>query len=347
MFSYVNRCPNCKSKCPKVMESAVKTPSRCVLSVSSRETKEMSNDELDEKIRIWSNAQPPMNLSMPRYPFSLGLQNKMLILREKQADMNRMYEEKFDAKLNDDDDYDESWDRRKTFSYGSIKACWWNMQHWKSRSEWMNKKFLWQIFSSWKVVKFVSLKIWWRFVSLLCMDLMTDLMNKSKICGIDSWNNEKQKFPAETNHRFSYFLHEKNFTIENILLMDFWCSLRFVSQYETEAKICNLITSCEWYLRSWLWRIIKMKSYYILWWEKEKSKVRRIALIEMFFPFNNREFDRLEYKSNRLETFHVCYNRWCEISTYCAASDHDLAVEFFYSTILCCFKSHVWKFSAC
>lgn len=107
MFSYVNRCPNCKSKCHSVEESAVKTPSRCVLSETSGRTREMSCDEFDEKIRIWSNAQPPLNLSMPRYPFSLSLQEKMVMLRERDAELSRMLNNA-DADGEDDDVVDEN-----------------------------------------------------------------------------------------------------------------------------------------------------------------------------------------------------------------------------------------------
>jgi hypothetical protein len=83
----------------------MKTESRCVLSEANEKTKKVSKDEIDEKIKIWSNAQPPMKLTMPLFPFSLDLQEKIIIVRGKHNvnGINKSFT--FD---DDDDDYDES-----------------------------------------------------------------------------------------------------------------------------------------------------------------------------------------------------------------------------------------------
>lgn len=63
--TFVARCPNCKSRCPEVVENLTKTPSRCVLVEVNKFTRKSVKNELDEKIKAWGNALPPHNLTSP------------------------------------------------------------------------------------------------------------------------------------------------------------------------------------------------------------------------------------------------------------------------------------------
>lgn len=89
MSEFVARCPCCKSRCPEVYEDPTKTPSRCVLVEANQFTRKAAKNELDEKVKAWSQAAPPMNLSSPRFAINLValeeakvLVNGSVVLRE-------------------------------------------------------------------------------------------------------------------------------------------------------------------------------------------------------------------------------------------------------------------------
>ena len=49
------------------MENPSKTPSRTVLVEANKFTRKSAKNELDEKIKVWGNAAPLVNLSRPLY----------------------------------------------------------------------------------------------------------------------------------------------------------------------------------------------------------------------------------------------------------------------------------------
>jgi hypothetical protein len=71
MYQTVYRCTTCKAKCQKQSENPTRTPSHIVLVEANKYTRKSAKDELDEKIKVWGNAAPPMNLSRPRYGIDL------------------------------------------------------------------------------------------------------------------------------------------------------------------------------------------------------------------------------------------------------------------------------------
>lgn len=111
----IARCPNCKSKCQKIVENSLRTPSRCVLTEANKYTRKAAKDELDEKVRVWGNAAPPMNLDAPvdetdfdtmmKYKF---VKNGSFYLTEELEYINikaNGEDESSNASSNDDGDY--------------------------------------------------------------------------------------------------------------------------------------------------------------------------------------------------------------------------------------------------
>lgn len=97
----VHQCPNCKSKCqPTEQQASVEL--NCTFSEANEKTKKISNDRIDERMRVWCNAAPPSKLTMPLYPFSLDLQEKIINVR-KENDVNGMHKS-FIVEKDDDDD---------------------------------------------------------------------------------------------------------------------------------------------------------------------------------------------------------------------------------------------------
>jgi hypothetical protein len=71
MYHTVHRCTDCKKKCPKNVERITTSPTRCVLTEANKFTRKIARNSLDEKLRVWGNAAPPMHLSRPRYVIDL------------------------------------------------------------------------------------------------------------------------------------------------------------------------------------------------------------------------------------------------------------------------------------
>lgn len=79
---YVHRCPTCKTKCPKIVEDKMRTPSNCVLVEANKFTRKAARSDLDEKIRVWGNAIPPAHLLGSRYTISLFSLEKAKFLKK-------------------------------------------------------------------------------------------------------------------------------------------------------------------------------------------------------------------------------------------------------------------------
>lgn len=71
MYQTVHRCRSCKSKCPQVVENALRTSSRCVLVEANHFTRKAAGSELEEKVKVWGNAAPPLRFRRPMYPIDL------------------------------------------------------------------------------------------------------------------------------------------------------------------------------------------------------------------------------------------------------------------------------------
>lgn len=71
MNVFATRCSMCKSRCHEAAEDIIKNPSCHVLVEANKFTRKLSKNEVDEKIRAWGNAAPPLHLTPPRYAINL------------------------------------------------------------------------------------------------------------------------------------------------------------------------------------------------------------------------------------------------------------------------------------
>lgn len=113
MYHSKHRCTDCKKECPKIIEQITKSPSRCVLVEANKFTRKIATDKLDEKVRVWGNAVPPLHLSRPRYAIDLValerakmIMNGSVLLEEDREPIGLKSSEEEQENASTDDDND-------------------------------------------------------------------------------------------------------------------------------------------------------------------------------------------------------------------------------------------------
>jgi len=86
MFKAVPRCSCCKAKCPTHFENINRTPSRTVMFEGNLQSRSKAKDETREKMQVWRNAAPPMNLHTTPSPINTAVYGKYQMLMKSTAD---------------------------------------------------------------------------------------------------------------------------------------------------------------------------------------------------------------------------------------------------------------------